>query len=318
MIGKVKLIVFTILVIHLMGCGGARVTVTSVAQAEVLDLKSLGVDSITVIEIRDPRITDWGLTSGGVGRQMTGLIQSGFLDTGSFEVIDRTDMRTIQREHKFNMSGWVDEDIAADALELKGSKVILVSEIHKYGMNQVLRTNWVSGQAYHRREGLALIQMTAKVVDIQSGKVLAIVPIDIIRNLNNPLQGYSGSVPPKYDVRIVMTGLRTEAATKIVSSLSQHKVKYAVTLETDSNIPELEIGNRFAAIGEWEDAKYEYSQAAKANPDSPRVFHNLGIANRVTGDLVAAEQNLKKAYKLKPDKKYLLELQRNKQFIIKP
>ncbi len=298
-------------------CSAPRVGISSDMPAKLVDLKAKGVVAISLAPIQDPEpaavSTDVGvLDSQGLGQSLSMAIQAALSDGGAFEVNVQSDLAAIKAAQQFNMSGYVNSDQAPESFQLTGTKILMLGTVHAVSLSQELHTvmNNVFKRQEYFREGQAQMQASIRIIDVERGALVLVLPLNKKIALRNPSWSSSETEPAVFNQTDVIARLCAELATDIAQSIAPYQVQHFVALEDDAQIPAMQLGNTAAQVGDWADAQAEYQAALRINPHSAAAYFNLGLAQRALGDAQAAQQSFKRAYALQPKQKYLNELKR--------
>ncbi len=271
---------------------------------------------------------------GGVGGQdgdkiVTALSQA-LTDTQRFEVLDRQHLGAITKEQDFSISGRVSDESAISIGQMIGSGALLVGDVlaNAYTEDVVaekstcLKDGKQKPCTEYTRSAKATLSVAFKVLDTETGKVLAAKTVDAgmaqsRKNENTP--------PPVFDSKEAwMTSCRKQVVDDFMKVIAPYQMNVSVELLDDSDLPELEVGNNFAKIGKWADAILQYNTAikrAKKNKDidkdvQAKAFYNLGMGLSLSGNYDAGVAELERAYSLEPSDMFLGQIQRIKQFKI--
>jgi len=89
---------------------------------------------------------------------------------------------------------------------------------------------------------------------------------------------------------------RCRAALLLLAVLAGATVR---AVATEADLEEiLRFAVQVAQKGDWREARYRWEQAAKLDPDNPRILNNLAVASEVLGDADKARQLYQRALKL--------------------
>ncbi len=314
---------------QLVACGGTMVNVQRTMPAEV------NLSGYTRVAI--------GGASGQGGEELVADITQALFDTKRFEVLDRAHLRELMKEQDLSASGAISDDTAVSIGNMIGSAALLIGEVSDYNYNERLDTR---RQTCVRKERLAGCKGTSKkctvnknypcvkytrvakaslraafkLLDTTTGKVLAVKNLDANKSQT---RNATDSQPAPFNSREPwLASCREEVVASFMKVIAPYKVNIRVELLDDGDLPELEMGNNMAKIGNWQKAIGHYNDAvAKAggNPDiSPEVkakaHYNLGIGLGYSGRYNDGIGQLETAYGLDPDEKIQAQVQKIKKF----
>jgi len=73
----------------------------------------------------------------------------------------------------------------------------------------------------------------------------------------------------------------------------------------ESAARQIDFGLKVAQKGLWQEARFRFERAAKADPQSAPALNNLAVALEQMGDFAGARKAYEKALELKPDDTYI-------------
>jgi hypothetical protein len=280
------------------GCGpSARMIVMKPAE---VDLK--GVRNIGVAEFAGTRGADVA------DRLVEGLVRS-----GRFEVVDREHLRDLLREQRLAASGLVDEDSAVQAGNLAGVQALVFGRVDR--RNEVQRGDrWCDSKGRchtpYQRQARCEVAATVKVILAETGRVAA---TKTFSEWNQASTSADDRLPDEIDVDALCDLALDRVGEDFVRALSPHPVKVAVRFKKLGDDAS-QRGFELAKHGQMDlaaEAFLEASQQAFDDPeDQARALFNLGLAYQYTDRFQKAEEALKAAIRLDPDKDYVAELER--------
>lgn len=290
----------------------ARVPVTATLPAAKVDLFNQGVKRIAIGDIRfaDRRQES---TASEIGEEL----RAALVNLGRFEILERSAVDSLMQEHQLNASGLVNSDSAAQLGKFTGATALIVGQVTKYHAEQKLSSKVErtpeGPKTWYQRNGTASLAVSFKIVDVQAGKVIAITPYSDVLALQEPGRDlWSSEAPAEINMDGVLLNLRQNAVSTFVRSIAPYQITFDVELESDSDLPALEEGNKSARIGEWAEAEASYRKAVELMPLHAGAHYNLGVALRSQGKFDAALAELKLAFKNKDSTKYQKEIDMTK------
>jgi curli biogenesis system outer membrane secretion channel CsgG len=304
----------------LVACNETRLPVSALLPATKADLAKQGVKRIAIGDIQT--VDQAGALALGED------LRASLVDLQRFEILDRAATAALLQEHKFNASGLVDESTTAATGKMTGATVLVMGSLTKYGFTTKLRTQSqtaTDGKVYtfYQRVNSAAIEASFKLIDIETGKLIAVapctaqmtevIPSHTTRNLflDTPAETrgeWTSEQPAEPDESTYLQQVRKVAVEKFVHQIAPYSVSFDVMLEDDSGVPTLQAGVKSAQVGEWADAEASFLAATQAKPTSAAAFYNLGIAQRSLGKFDAAIASFKAAFKLDQQKKYQADI----------
>jgi curli biogenesis system outer membrane secretion channel CsgG len=298
---------------------GPRVRIDATLPATKIDLAKSGV---TRIAVPDLMVTSQADPSGAVA--LGEDLRSALVSLGRFEVLDRTAVQSLLKEHQFNASGLVDSTTAAADGRFTGATALIVGTVTTYGYAEELSRSQYRYTDEKGRErtatgyqlrGNGSIQVAFKLVDVASGRLIAATSCVSSQAVRSPRDGHTdGEQPAPIDHAALMASLRAAAVAEFTRQIAPTPIQDEVTLETNGDIPAIAAGNQSAELGDWAEARAHFQEATKATPPSTAAYFNLGIACRALGDFPAAQAAFKEAFKLSNSQVYLKEIEKTKVF----
>ena len=73
----------------------------------------------------------------------------------------------------------------------------------------------------------------------------------------------------------------------------------------DSSARQIDFGLKVAQKGLWQEARFRFERAAKADPQTAAALNDLAVALEQMGDFAGARQAYEKALELKPGDTYI-------------
>jgi len=176
------------------------------------------------------------------------------------------------------------------------------------------RTKTVS---YIYRYCMAVVNFTLD--DIRTGKTLA--SASLTREYDSEESGKKSGLgsfmavggsnePPPPDQ--VISDLVDQCVAEFLSRISPHEVTFTVKLgKGDSDF--IKTGNNLAEAGEYKEALDYYQQGLELVPDDHEAMYNAGAMYEKFGNLQKASEFYNKAFKIKPEKEYIVARRRVRQ-----
>lgn len=283
-------------IVVLVGCGVTRVPIQVTRPAEAVDLAKSGVKRVAIGDIQ-----------GAKGAEDVGeSLREALLKLGTFELLERSKIADLVKEHQFDQSGLVDEGTTTEAGKFKGATALVAGRASTYGC-----TPKRSSQGVKMLDGSFAQQVTIdlnavadvsfQILDVQTGRIVATKKCYATRAFHASAIGKDPATP---DPTALMAQCRDDVVDQFIRSIAPYAVTTEVTFEDDSKIPQLLSGINSAKIGDWDDAIKSFTEATAAQPLSDKAHYDLGIAFQMTGRYDDAERELKAAYKINADEGY--------------
>lgn len=119
---------------------------------------------------------------------------------------------------------------------------------------------------------------------------------------------------PRIDQVALLESTRQAFVNRYMRRVMPHYEWVRVTLFVDGDLPSLEVGNGYARVGDWDEARSSYQTAVEFATGELaekqfKALHNIGVASLYIGDFEGARDALKKAYAQSRDRTILAELQ---------
>lgn len=255
-----------------------------------------------------------GEITGKGGTEVSEDLTQALFESGRFEVLDRQHLARIMQEHKLGVSDVVDASTAAQLGKFIGTAALVFGRVSVYKYDEELsHDDWMSKEGKsHRdytRKGTASVTANLQVVDVETGRILAIKKLD---SEYYSTKNTRDKLPESIDPDPLFASARRSIARKFMKMIAPYQEMVKVTLLKSKEVPSLEKGIAFAKRGDWEEALKVFEEASKSNPDDSKVWFDLGVAYEFVGEFRQAELALKKACDIEPKGKYMDELDRCK------
>lgn len=269
-----------------------------------------------------------GGVSGPEGPNVVAGLTQALLETKRFEVLDRQHLAEVMKEQDLAVSGAVSDDSAVSIGQIIGSAALLVGDVSLHSYDEdVNRSNEkcsVKGKSVdcvaYTRTANAQVAVTFKVLDTETGKVLAAK--NLTSSLSDRRKKYDDK-PARFDMADAwLAKCRTQVVQDFMKVIAPYTHNVGVELLDDGDLPELEMGNNFAKLGRWPDAIAQYGAALERGSKDPEIsiksrskaLYNLGVGLGYSGSYDEGVNELEKAFAMKPDNLYLMQINRIKKF----
>ncbi len=296
-----KFLVVVLLSFHIFGCGTTSllIPVTRPAEINLSKFKKIAIGEIT----------------GQASDDVTDELTTALFESNLFEVLDRTNLDKILREHNLSASGLVDEKTAAEFGQLIGAAAMVFGRVadYKYDEKVTKGDPWTDkGGKYHQyyyRKGESKVTVNFKIIDLTTGKLLvskSITQGGVIETSADNQQ------PEAIDRDNLLAFARKLVVKDFMKKIAPYQEIVRMYLKSDSDLPELEKGISFAKAGQWDRAIENFKLATEKYPGNEnlhKAYYDLGVAYMYNQMFKESIDALNKAYELKADEDYLTEIQ---------
>jgi hypothetical protein len=271
--------------------------------------------------------------SGQDGTAFQGRLEQAIQSNGFHDLIDRSQLQSLLAEQSMSASALAREDgtVRMGDLLIAGAYVTGDAETRAVENTTSNRRqcsrfnpNTKKTDTYpctdYTREGRANYVVNAKIIDVSTGKVLG------TRNYRKERRASTSATdgqPRAINYDELVDGLRDEVVNEFMRVLAPYSVDEEVRLVTDGALPQLEEGNKFAALNQWSEAVQRYGAAVAAvsassgmyKPESAaRAFYSLGLGLVMIGEYDQGIGQLKRASSTVPSEEYVAMLARANQW----
>ncbi|KAA3653565.1 MAG: hypothetical protein DWQ10_18315, partial [Calditrichaeota bacterium] len=260
------------IILFFYACSSSSVMVPVTRPAEI-NLKNF--DKIAIGELQ-----------GKGSRQLTDELTIALFESNRFEVLDRQHMDKILAEHALTLSGFVDKSSAAEVGELVGAAALIFGNVSEYDYKEDLShedvVNKKSGKTTVKwqRTGTATVIATLRVVDLQTGKIIAISKLD---KTSSTALRRDNKRPGEINRKVLFNQCRNHIVKSFMQKIAPYTENVAVPFATDDKMPELEQGYNLAKMGNWDAAisKFEFAIQKYKNGrnEVDKAYSNLGLGN---------------------------------------
>ena len=278
------LLLLVVLALFCEGCGPTIIKVPITKPAEI-NLK--GIKKIAVGDI-----------SGFMGRDFADELTTALFNSGRYEVLDRQNLYSILKEQNLSWDGITDPEQSAQLGAVIGAAALVVGRVSEYPYNEEMTYSDgknKDGSTYriYTRKGKAKLVINLKVVEVQTGKILATKQFS---SSYEQEKWEKNQHPASIDTVGLYKACRGKIVEDFMKTIAPYEVYSHMKFYSDSKIPELEKGISMAKIGNWEGAKAHFQSAVDKNPDSWKAHFDLATAYKCTGDYEQAIGIFTKAY----------------------
>ena len=258
-----------------------------------------------------------GEISGPESHSLVEELRSKLFDTKRYELVEREKLDAILKEQNLSMSDLADEGSAAKLGKILGAAAVLVGSVtlNDYGEHvskettesENPKTKAKESHTTYTRTGVAKVQVSLRIVDASTGKVLATKTPKAERSAATSKT--DDPEPDPIDREALLSSARTEVIMAFLKMIAPYEEIVRLPFETTGDLPRLEQGVNFAKIGQWPQAIAAFTESVKTADSDPRLAGkkqayahlNLGLALCYSGDFDAGLAELTKAFAMKGD-----------------
>lgn len=292
----------------IVGCGTQQIHVPRTMPAEVnlSKYKTIGVAGI----------------GGPGGDAFADELTQSLFDSGRFQVVDRQTIDNVLREQQFGASGLVDPRTAAKVQRLTGAQCIVTGGVSRRDYNEGETysdgTCYSNNQQYPcrtwRRAGKWSLNVGIKTVDTETGRILATKALT--GGDSKAVEAIDAHPAVNWITDDVFDDLQKSLVQEFMHVIAPYSVMVAVTLFTDSKVPEMEQGVAYAKSGSWPEAIETFKSACAHADQLPdlkpevraRCHYDLAVAYGYSGiDYDEAQNEIKRAIAIKPEPAILMQ-----------
>ena len=170
----------------------AVIGLAGVAQAQTAKPKRI---QVAVMDFDFGTVENWW-GQYDIGKGMADQVVDALVNDGTFSVIERKKLDTLLAEQDFSHSNRADPSAAALSKigKIKGVKYVIAGSITKFSTEKRGGGVRVKGIGVGASKGKAQVNLTARVIDVTSGEIVASVKGEGISNKGGGFNFASGSV----------------------------------------------------------------------------------------------------------------------------
>lgn len=278
------------------------------------------------ITIRADRTMAVAGIEGPTGAALAADLSEAIMATQRYSLVERQRLDAVLREIKLSADGHVSDTTAMTFGEMSGAATLVAGDVIAADYREeVVRSESECARngklvrcSIFVRSARAAMNVSLRVIETESGRLLAIKQLEA--SGERRAQAYDNP-PPPFDASITMLAqCRKDVASQFAKVIAPHDVEELVHLFDDGDLPELERGNNFAKLGNWDQAEAQYNAAlsrAKSAGMKPALValatYNLGVAVAYGGDLDGGLGLIEEAYALDPRDVYMEQVTRVRQ-----
>jgi len=271
----------------------ARIPIQRPAEINLVGTKSIAIGEIT----------------GNTGNVLSDSITQKLFESGHYEVLDRQNINRIMSEHSLNISGAVDESSAASLGKLVGASALIFGNSNAQYRQQTETSDTYRDKngryyKYYYKEGEARVNTMLKVVDLQTGKIIAVK--NFTENASDRTQE-TNQWPPDPDRNYLISKAVNNTSERFMKLIAPYTEYVRVEFE-NCDVPESKTGIEYAKIGQWNEALSQFKSATERQPNDAAAWFNLGLGYEYNYRFDEAIDALKKSNAIKPSKKTIEEI----------
>jgi hypothetical protein len=231
-----------------------------------------------------------------------------------FDVVCRRDVDKAMDSLR-GRAGKTDDETGAIVERWRSARLMIKGEVREYGVTEQVRVEQIVDpqKVSHQvriRQAQARVVVSIEVCDAQGDVVFD--KVECRETVTASTKGVDCQ-PAPIDPAPLLASARCRVVEQYMRRVMPHEDWVKVRLYSDSKIPELRVGNSFAASGDWESALASYRDGlGRATGELQELRYmalfNLGVAQEYTNRFAEARQSLKEAYTLQQDEQIVAEL----------
>ncbi len=231
-----------------------------------------------------------------------------------FELVDRRDVdRMVDDMRRYPDAKLDTED--SPVAKWKRARLTLKGDVQQYSVEeQTQATRFVDPQGVRHtafeRQAAARVAVTIEALEQDGSRVFDRAPLDECQTAATKAVD-SEPVPIDHDA--LLAAARQRVVEQYLRRVMPHVEYVTISMYTDGDLPQLEVGNGYARTGDWNAALQSYGQAlAAATGDLGDVrykaLYNQGVAQLYQNRFEEARRSLQDAYAQEQDKMILGQL----------
>ncbi len=286
--------IISVLILGLFGCApSVKIPVTRPAEINLTGVKRIAIGDI----------------GGKGGNTLSDLITQRLFESGYFEILDRQNLDRMMREHKLNISGVVDENTAVSMGKLLGASALIFGDCNTHyrrrtKISKPYKEKKGGTYKYYYKYGDASVSTMLKVVDLQTGRILA---VKNFMEKSSAETSEKNQWPEDPDRGSLIGKAINSTADRFMKMIAPYTEYVKVEFE-NPDIPESKTGINFAKAGQWDEALLQFKQATESRPDDAGAWFNLGLAYEYTYRFDQAIEALNRSNALKPSNTCIKEI----------
>lgn len=262
---------------------------------------------------------------GSDGRNLQGALEQQLTRGGFFQLVDRANMDAILREQRSVVQGTARDDGNVKVGELSAAGALINGEATAQGRETRRRTDDTCASYDARLKKMVsrpctlhtvetTVEYTGRLsyVDTSTGEIKTTRPFQRRRSQSASAHD---SMPAAVPAQPLVEACRREVADEFMKVIAPYEVHEEVLLVSDGKLPQLQAGNKFALVGNWQQAAQFYGQAAQlvsggavavGDPQvQAKAYYALGLALAMQGDFQRGMEFLNRATGMDPNDDYV-------------
>jgi hypothetical protein len=235
-----------------------------------------------------------------------------------FEVLHRKDIdRALDQIRDRRGTEW-DERTMAILDRWRKAPIVVKGTMHHHAVDRQVvdvRSRDQQGRTTTRSKEIhiAHVEVLIEATDVEGNRQFDAVTLQGSAAVEHWL---GAEKPPIVDPTPLLAAARSEVVHHYLQRVLPHQTWVAVDLYKDGDFPDLQVGNGFAEVGNWEAAGEAYQRALQQMTGEFAEYRymalfNLGVAYEFTDRFAEAKKTLEEAYAIGQDQRILHELGRN-------
>jgi len=311
LIGPLIIVLLTIATFAACGVSTMMITVKRPAEINLKAFEKIAIGDITN-------------EAGQLNRHAQDLrdeITATLFNSKYFDVLDRQHLDALIKEHKLNLSGFIDESSAAELGEFIGAAALVFGRIQTDNYREELTKSkkWTDKKGgehqLHFRKGTYNLSVNIKIIDLQTARIIAVKTLSATHVAR---KSADNARPPRIDKQMLYSQCMDDIKNEFLKLVAPYEESVRAFFQKDKQLPEVEQAIVQFKIGEWDVGMELLKKATHKQGLKPKVlaksYYNLGLAQTYRGEFENALINLKKALGLNPKSSaYLSAINRAKQ-----
>ena len=253
---------------------------------------------INLSEYKTVGVADFEEADGDWGRKIASWLENELIEAKVdgkpyFNVLPRTKINQMLKDHDLPMTSLTDPKIASQLGQLAGLDAIITGMVHSaYNQEQI----------YSLRRPCAMLtghlDLTFQFISTATGRVEVHKNITRQKVEDSCGLGSPGLVELNY-LEEPLSSLAREVVEEFVRKITPHRTTLEFILKNKDDSPGgssrkvtklLAMGSKYAENGDWDSALEKFRQAVDLKHDSPAANYDLAVAFEVKGELHKAKE----------------------------
>lgn len=234
-----------------------------------------------------------------------------------FKIYDRSHVRKVLEEKQLQMA-FSDPGSVVKAGKFAGVDAMIVGRVTASGQDSQVSKAYLDIASQSMRHRMVTVRqvgvhVSMKMVSVKSGREFVTKSASREYDSSDKSKGggegglaFIGIGGSKLQgVQPTVEELLRQCMRELHGVISPHDVSVEIPLQRGRS-PDVNTGNILAGEGNYDDALEYYLKAVQAAGDDHGAMFNAGVMYEARGDLVNAAQMYGRAFRVKPDRKYIV------------